>query len=76
MDPAILVVEDDEAIAAGLVRVLDGQGYEARRVGAGLPALSAVTADVVSSCSTSGCPTSTASTSAGACARRTRSSRS
>jgi len=46
MGPAILVVEDDEAIAAGLVRVLDSQGYEARRVGAGLPALSAVTADV------------------------------
>jgi DNA-binding response OmpR family regulator len=46
MGPAILVVEDDEAIAAGLVRVLDSQGYEARRVGAGVPALSAVTADV------------------------------
>jgi DNA-binding response OmpR family regulator len=46
MSPAILVVEDDDAIAAGLVRVLDSQGYRARRVGAGLPALSAVTADV------------------------------
>jgi DNA-binding response OmpR family regulator len=46
MSPAILVVEDDDAIAAGLVRVLHGQGYAARRVGAGLPALTAVTADV------------------------------
>jgi DNA-binding response OmpR family regulator len=46
MSPAILVVEDDDAIAAGLVRVLDGQGYHARRVGAGLPALTAVTAEV------------------------------
>jgi DNA-binding response OmpR family regulator len=46
MGPAILVVEDDDAIAAGLVRVLDSQGYEARRVGAGLHALSAVSADV------------------------------
>jgi DNA-binding response OmpR family regulator len=46
MSRAILVVEDDDAIAAGLVRVLDGQGYHARRVGAGLPALTAVTAEV------------------------------
>jgi DNA-binding response OmpR family regulator len=46
MSPAILVVEDDDAIAAGLVRVLDSQGYAARRVGAGLAALAAVTADV------------------------------
>jgi DNA-binding response OmpR family regulator len=46
MSPAILVVEDDDAIAAGLVRVLDSQGYEAHRVGAGLPALAAMTADV------------------------------
>jgi DNA-binding response OmpR family regulator len=37
----ILVVEDDDAIAAGLVRVLDGQGYPVRRVAAGLPALAA-----------------------------------
>jgi len=42
----ILVVEDDDAIASGLVRVLDSQGYHARRVAAGLPALDAVTADV------------------------------
>jgi DNA-binding response OmpR family regulator len=46
MSAEILVVEDDEAIATGLVRVLDSQGYVARRVGAGRPALSAVTADV------------------------------
>jgi DNA-binding response OmpR family regulator len=46
MSPAILVVEDDDAIAAGLVRVLGSQGYEARRVGAGLAALAAVTPDV------------------------------
>jgi DNA-binding response OmpR family regulator len=37
----ILVVEDDDAIAAGLVRVLDSQGYPVRRVAAGLPALHA-----------------------------------
>jgi DNA-binding response OmpR family regulator len=46
MSPAILVVEDDDAIAAGLVRVLGSQGYETRRVGAGLPALAAVSPDV------------------------------
>jgi DNA-binding response OmpR family regulator len=46
VSPAILVVEDDDAIAAGLVRVLDSQGYEAHRVGAGLAALAAATADV------------------------------
>jgi DNA-binding response OmpR family regulator len=46
MSPAILVVEDDDAIAAGLVRVLDSHGHAARRVAAGLPALTAVTADV------------------------------
>ncbi len=37
----ILVVEDDDAIAAGLARVLDSQGYPVRRVAAGLPALHA-----------------------------------
>jgi DNA-binding response OmpR family regulator len=31
----ILVVEDDDAIAVGLVRVLEGQGYAVRRLGRG-----------------------------------------
>lgn len=39
--PAILLVEDDEAIAAGLVRVLDSQGYEVRHLTLGRPALRA-----------------------------------
>jgi DNA-binding response OmpR family regulator len=42
----ILVVEDDDAIAAGLVRVLDSQGYRVQRVAAGLPALHAATAGI------------------------------
>jgi DNA-binding response OmpR family regulator len=42
----ILVVEDDEAIASGLARVLDSQGYDVARVGAGRPAIAA-TADPV-----------------------------
>ena len=46
MGPAILVVEDDDAIAAGLVRVLDSQGYDARRVAAGRAALTTTTADI------------------------------
>ena len=37
----ILVVEDDDAIAQGLVSVLDSQGYHVTRVAAGRPALSA-----------------------------------
>ncbi len=45
--PAILVVEDDEAIASGLVRVLDSQGYPVRRVGRGRAALQAVADDTV-----------------------------
>lgn len=43
----ILVVEDDEAIAAGLVRVLDSQGYAVGRVAGGRPALAAVSDDTV-----------------------------
>jgi DNA-binding response OmpR family regulator len=35
----ILVVEDDDAIAAGLVRVLDSQGYAVRRLARGAPAV-------------------------------------
>jgi CheY-like chemotaxis protein len=42
---AILVVEDDEAIASGLVRVLDGQGYAVRRVQRGRAALSSLGED-------------------------------
>ncbi len=41
--PGILVVEDDDAIAAGLVRILDGQGYEVRRFAGGGAALRAAT---------------------------------
>ncbi|MDX6646294.1 MAG: hypothetical protein QOK40_2021, partial [Miltoncostaeaceae bacterium] len=37
----ILLVEDDEAIASGLVRVLQSQGYPVRRLARGGPALSA-----------------------------------
>ncbi len=37
----ILVIEDDDAIAAGLARVLTGQGHSVRRLGAGAGALAA-----------------------------------
>jgi len=37
----ILLVEDDDAIAAGLVRVLDAQGYVVERLARGGPAVSA-----------------------------------
>jgi DNA-binding response OmpR family regulator len=40
--PGILIVEDDEAIATGLARVLDSQGYDVRRVDRGSAALPAV----------------------------------
>jgi len=39
--PGILVVEDDEAIASGLVRVLSSQGYHVQRLARGGPALAA-----------------------------------
>jgi len=40
VDPVtVLVVEDDDAIALGLARVLDGQGYAVRRLATGRPAL-------------------------------------
>lgn len=45
MASQILVVEDDEAIASGLERVLAGQGYEVLRTGRGREAL-ALAADV------------------------------
>ena len=41
----ILLVEDDEAIASGLVRVLDSQGYGVRRLARGGPALTAAHGD-------------------------------
>jgi DNA-binding response OmpR family regulator len=40
--PRILLVEDDDAIAVGLVRVLDSQGYEVRRIALGGPAVGEV----------------------------------
>jgi DNA-binding response OmpR family regulator len=43
---AILVVEDDAAIADGLVRVLGSQGWTVRHVGRGRPALAAAGPDV------------------------------
>jgi DNA-binding response OmpR family regulator len=42
----ILVVEDDDAIASGLVRVLDSQGYPVKRVARGAHALTASGPDV------------------------------
>jgi DNA-binding response OmpR family regulator len=39
MAPLILVVEDDEAIASGLQRVLEGQGYGVERTGLGREAM-------------------------------------
>jgi DNA-binding response OmpR family regulator len=41
--PGILLVEDDEAIASGLVRVLAGQGYAVDRLARGGPAVAAAT---------------------------------
>jgi DNA-binding response OmpR family regulator len=38
--PGILLVEDDDAIASGLVRVLEAQGHPVRRLARGGPALS------------------------------------
>lgn len=42
----ILLVEDDDAIASGLVRVLESQGYSVRRLARGGPARAAAGADV------------------------------
>jgi DNA-binding response OmpR family regulator len=42
MGAEILIVEDDDAIAAGLIRVLDGQGYGARQISRGHEALQLV----------------------------------
>jgi DNA-binding response OmpR family regulator len=43
--PRILLVEDDDAIATGLVRVLDAQGYGVNRLARGSPALAAAGPD-------------------------------
>jgi DNA-binding response OmpR family regulator len=42
----ILLVEDDDAIASGLVRVLDSQGFAVRRLARGGGAVAAAAADV------------------------------
>jgi DNA-binding response OmpR family regulator len=42
----VLVVEDDEAVASSLVRVLDSQGYDVTLLGRGRPALAAASRDV------------------------------
>lgn len=42
----ILVLEDDEAIASGLVRVLQGQGYDVRRLSQGAGAVRAADSSV------------------------------
>ncbi len=42
----ILLVEDDDGIADGLVRVLEGQGFAVRRLATGRPAVAAADGDV------------------------------
>jgi DNA-binding response OmpR family regulator len=42
----ILLVEDDEAIASGLARVLESQGHAVTRLGRGGPALAAATPSI------------------------------
>jgi DNA-binding response OmpR family regulator len=44
--PAIVLIEDDDAIASGLARVLDSQGYGVRRLSRGRPALNGLGPDV------------------------------
>jgi DNA-binding response OmpR family regulator len=44
--PGILVVEDDDAIARGLARVLDAQGFSVRRLSRGAGAVAAVDENV------------------------------
>jgi DNA-binding response OmpR family regulator len=43
---AVLIVEDDDAIASGLARVLEGQGHDVRRLGLGRGAVRAAGPDV------------------------------
>jgi DNA-binding response OmpR family regulator len=44
--PAVLLVEDDDAIAEGLVRVLEGQGHPVRRLPGGTGVLAHADAEV------------------------------
>jgi DNA-binding response OmpR family regulator len=44
--PGVLLVEDDDAIAAGLARVLDGQGHPVQRLATGREAVAAAGTDV------------------------------
>ncbi|MCW2958350.1 MAG: two-component system response regulator, partial [Solirubrobacterales bacterium] len=44
--PAILVIEDDDPIATGLVRVLGAHGYDVRRAGHGRAGITAATPPV------------------------------
>ncbi|TML06765.1 MAG: response regulator transcription factor [Actinobacteria bacterium] len=44
--PGVLLIEDDDAIAAGLVRVLQGQGHQVDRLALGRNALEAARDDV------------------------------
>jgi len=44
--PSILLVEDDEAIASGLIRVFDSQGHPIRHLTRGGPAPAAATEDI------------------------------
>jgi DNA-binding response OmpR family regulator len=47
MSPAgILVVEDDDVISRGLVRVLESQGHLVRRLSRGAPAIAAATPEI------------------------------
>ena len=43
---AVLIVEDDDAIASGLTRVLEGQGHDVRRLDVGRGAVRAATPEV------------------------------
>jgi DNA-binding response OmpR family regulator len=45
-EPGVLLVEDDEAIASGLIRVLEGQGHSVRRLPRGGPAIAQAGPDV------------------------------
>src|SRR3954449_7007546 len=44
--PGVLLVEDDEAIASGLVRVLQSQGYTVQRLARGGTAIAEATPDI------------------------------